>query len=246
MHECGAIDYPSFLTLLKQLIPPLSTQLADRRSTIVKQACHLLNVLSKELLGDFEPCAEQFIPMLFKLVVITVLVIAESSDTCTKTILQNCKVARILPRVADIAKNDRSAILRARCCEYALLILEYWADAPEIQRSADLYEDLIKCCVADAMSESLRPKEEDLQAFYRRFVRSRIQGVRVYGPTGSGKSHNMFGCARQPDIVYRALRDILDGGGGCDSGDDEDDAMAAARRRHAELRADRTPYAPPL
>lgn len=40
-----------------------------------------------------------------------------------------------------------------RCCEYALLILEYWADAPEIQRSADLYEDLIRCCVADAMSE---------------------------------------------------------------------------------------------
>ncbi|KAE8799628.1 CLIP-associating protein 2 [Hordeum vulgare] len=91
--------------------------------------------------------------MLFKLVVITVLVIAESSNTCTKTILRNCKVARILPRVADTAKNDRSAILRARCCEYALLILEYWVDAPEIQRSADLYEDLIKCCVADAMIE---------------------------------------------------------------------------------------------
>lgn len=44
-------------------------------------------------------------------------------------------------------------ILYYRCCDYALLILEYWADAPEIQRSADLYEDLIRCCVADAMSE---------------------------------------------------------------------------------------------
>jgi CLIP-associating protein 1/2 len=43
-----------------------------------------------------------------------------------------------------------------RCCEYALLILEYWVDAPEIQRSADLYEDLIKSCVADAMSEVQR------------------------------------------------------------------------------------------
>ncbi|KAF8704181.1 hypothetical protein HU200_031676 [Digitaria exilis] len=149
----GAIDYPSFLMLLKQLVPPLSTQLSDRRSSIVKQACHLLNILSKELLGDFEPCAEQFILMLFKLVVITVLVIAESADTCIKTILRNCKVARILPRIVDTAKNDRSAILRARCCEYALLVLEYWADAPEIQRSADLYEDMIKCCVADAMSE---------------------------------------------------------------------------------------------
>ncbi|MFS7888508.1 putative armadillo-like helical, CLASP domain, TOG domain-containing protein [Helianthus anomalus] len=149
----GAIDYSCFRGLLKQLINPLSTQLADRRSSIVKQACHLLNFLSKELLGDFESFAEMFIPALFKLVVITVLVIAESADNCIKTMLRNCKVARILPRVAENAKHDRSAILRARCCEYALLILEYWADAPEIQRSADLYEDLIKCCVGDAMSE---------------------------------------------------------------------------------------------
>ncbi|CAN6460516.1 unnamed protein product [Victoria cruziana] len=149
----GAADYASFLSLLKQLIGPLSGQLSDRRSSIVKQACHLLNFLSKELLGDFEACAEMFIPVLFKLVVITVLVIAESADNCIKTMLRNCKVARVLPRIADCAKNDRSAVLRARCCEYALLILEYWADASEIQRSADLYEDLIKCCVADAMSE---------------------------------------------------------------------------------------------
>ncbi|XP_006647520.1 CLIP-associated protein-like [Oryza brachyantha] len=149
----GAIDYPSFLVLLKQLVPPLSAQLSDRRSSIVKQVCHLLNILSKELLGDFEPCAEIFIPVLFKLVVITVLVIAESADNCIKTILRNCKVSRILPLIADTAKNDRSAVLRARCSEYALLILEYWADAPEIQRASDIYEDLIKCCVADAMSE---------------------------------------------------------------------------------------------
>lgn len=149
----GAADHPCFRGLLKQLVGPLSAQLSDRRSSIVKQACHLLSFLSKELLGDFEACAEMFIPVLFKLVVITVLVIAESADNCIKTMLRNCKVSRILPRIADCAKNDRSAILRARCCEYALLILEYWADAPEIQRSADLYEDLIKCCVGDAMSE---------------------------------------------------------------------------------------------
>ncbi|AQK48834.1 CLIP-associated protein [Zea mays] len=128
--QLGAIDYSSFLMLLKQLVPPLSTQLSDRRSSIVKQ-------------------------MLFKLVVITVLVIAESADTCIKTILQNCKVGRILPRIVDTTKNDRSAILRARCCEYALLILEYWADASGIQRSADLYEDMIKCyTVVNAMSFS--------------------------------------------------------------------------------------------
>ncbi|CAJ1897870.1 unnamed protein product [Sphenostylis stenocarpa] len=149
----GAVDYPCFRGLLKQLVGPLSTQLSDRRSSIVKQACHLLCFLSKDLLGDFEACAEMFIPVLFKLVVITVLVIAESADNCIKTMLRNCKVARVLPRIADCAKNDRNAVLRARCCEYALLVLEHWPDAPEIHRSADLYEDMIKCCVSDAMSE---------------------------------------------------------------------------------------------
>ncbi|CAA0823913.1 CLIP-associated protein [Striga hermonthica] len=149
----GATDYSCFLGLLKQLVAPLTTQLSDRRSSIVKQACHLLSFLSKDLLGDFEACAEMFIPALFKLVVITVLVIAESADNCIKTMLRNCKVSRSLPRIVDSAKNDRNAVLRARCCEYALLILEHWADAPEIHRSADLYADLIRCCVADAMSE---------------------------------------------------------------------------------------------
>ncbi|MED6109987.1 hypothetical protein PIB30_038701 [Stylosanthes scabra] len=110
----GAADYPSFRGLLKQLVGPLSTQLSDRRSSIVKQACHLLCFLSKELLGEFEACAEMFIPVLFKLVVITVLVIAESADNCIKTMLRNCKVARVLPRIADSAKNDRNAVLRAR------------------------------------------------------------------------------------------------------------------------------------
>jgi CLIP-associating protein 1/2 len=33
----GATDYSCFRGLLKQLVGPLSTQLADRRSTIVKQ-----------------------------------------------------------------------------------------------------------------------------------------------------------------------------------------------------------------
>lgn len=63
-------------------------------------------------------------------------------------------------------------------------------------------------------------EEEDLDEFYKRYVGSRIAGVKLgakctvmmYGPTGSGKSHTMFGCARQAGIVYWALKDILSGG----------------------------------
>ncbi|KAK9087514.1 hypothetical protein Syun_029908 [Stephania yunnanensis] len=70
-------------------------------------------------------------------------------------------------------------------------------------------------------------EEEDLEGFYKKFVESRINGVKLgakctvmmYGPTGAGKSHTMFGCARQPGIVYRALRDILGENG--EEGDSE-------------------------
>ncbi|PUZ78233.1 hypothetical protein GQ55_1G436800 [Panicum hallii var. hallii] len=163
----GAADYSAFPMLLKQLVTPLITQLLDRRSSVVKQACHLLNFLSKELLRDFEPYAELLIPVLLKNVVITILVIAESADNCIKEMLRNCKVARILPRIIEFAKNDRSAVLRARCCEYAILMLEYWVDTPEIQRSAYLYEDLIKCCIEDATSEV----RSNARACYRMFSR---------------------------------------------------------------------------
>lgn len=71
-------------------------------------------------------------------------------------------------------------------------------------------------------------EEEDLDGFYKKFVESRIKGVKLgakctimmYGPTGSGKSHTMFGCAKQPGIVYKSLKDIL-GDGGSDGANDE-------------------------
>ncbi|CAM6027387.1 unnamed protein product, partial [Sphagnum balticum] len=149
----GATEYACFPLLLKQLVGPLSLQLADRCSSIVKQACHLLNLLSKELQNDFDTFAESFIPMLFKLVVVTVLVIAESADTCIKTMLRNSKVARVLPRIIESAKHDCNAVLRARCCEYALLMLEEWSESSEMQCAAELYQELIKCCCGDAMDE---------------------------------------------------------------------------------------------
>lgn len=62
-------------------------------------------------------------------------------------------------------------------------------------------------------------EEDDLEGFYKKFVESRINGVKMgqkctimmYGPTGSGKSHTMFGCLKQPGIVYNSLKGILGG-----------------------------------
>ncbi|KAJ3672097.1 hypothetical protein LUZ60_006818 [Juncus effusus] len=149
----GCVGFKSFNSHVKHLITPFINQLLDRRSTVVKQVCHLLSLLSKEMCRDFEPCAELLIPVLFKLVVITIQVIADSADSCIKTLLCNCKVSRVIPRIIDCAKNDRNSVLRARCCEYAVLMLQNWAESSEILKSADFYENLIKSCIEDARSE---------------------------------------------------------------------------------------------
>lgn len=66
----------------------------------------------------------------------------------------------------------------------------------------------------DGVSSS---ENEDLDGFYKKFIEPRINGVKLgakctimmYGPTGSGKSYTMFGCAKQPGIVYMSLKGIL-------------------------------------
>lgn len=68
--------------------------------------------------------------------------------------------------------------------------------------------------ILDGVSVS---EEDGLEEFYQKFVGSRINGVKLgdkctimmYGPTGSGKSHTMFGCGKEQGIVYKSLRDIL-------------------------------------
>ncbi|RWW83376.1 hypothetical protein BHE74_00008124 [Ensete ventricosum] len=100
-------------------------------------------------------------------------------------------------------------------------VLEISGDGRSLRVRTDVgYRDF----ALDGVSLS---EHEDLEAFYRRFVESRVEGVRLgakctimmYGPTGSGKSHTMFGCPKQPGIVYMALRDILGGEGGGDGPD---------------------------
>ncbi|MCO5575275.1 hypothetical protein L7F22_029075 [Adiantum nelumboides] len=65
-------------------------------------------------------------------------------------------------------------------------------------------------------------ESEDLPSFYKKYVESRIESVKsggrctimMYGPTGAGKSHTMFGSAKEPGIAYRALQNILGGSNG--------------------------------
>ncbi|ONK73971.1 uncharacterized protein A4U43_C03F1470 [Asparagus officinalis] len=74
------------------------------------------------------------------------------------------KVSR--PDTGSSSASKGEFVPLTRYCEYALLILEYWANALDIQRSAELYEDLLKCCVANAMGEIIDDEDRGLHKRY--------------------------------------------------------------------------------
>ncbi|GAV77453.1 Kinesin domain-containing protein [Cephalotus follicularis] len=103
--------------------------------------------------------------------------------------------------------------------EKPISILQLNSDKQTLRIRADIgYRDFS----LDGISIS---EDEDLDTFYKKFVESRINGVKLgskctimmYGPTGAGKSYTMFGSAKESGIVYRALKGILgeeESGGG--------------------------------
>ncbi|QCE07608.1 kinesin family member 11 [Vigna unguiculata] len=113
-----------------------------------------------------------------------------------------------------------------------LSVLQTSSNSSSIRVRADFgYRDF----TLDGVSLS---EEEALDVFYKKFVESRINGVKLgdkctimmYGPTGSGKSHTMFGCSKQAGIVYRSLRDILGDGDNADG-----DSGGDSREEHLGL-----------
>lgn len=58
---------------------------------------------------------------------------------------------------------------------------------------------------------------ENLQAFYGRYVESRVEDVKtggrctimMYGPTGAGKSYTMFGAAHEKGVAHHALSQLM-------------------------------------
>ncbi|KAH0470205.1 hypothetical protein IEQ34_001763 [Dendrobium chrysotoxum] len=120
----------------------------------------------------------------------------------------------VISRIRDLPDRKDKSLLSSSA-------LEITGDGRSLRVRSDVgYRDFS----LDGVSLS---ENEDLEGFYRRFVESRVKVVRsganctimMYGPTGAGKSHTMFGGVKDSGIVYRALKDIL-GEGDRDGGMD--------------------------
>ena len=161
----GAAEWDAFPAQLAKLRGPLTAQVADRRSSIVRQAAHLLVILSAELGGEFEKEAAHFVPELFKCVVITVQIISESGDHGIRGVLHNCQARQLVPRLCEAASRDRSVKLRCHATGWLRVIAREW-DALGGARNQECVEEALKVMVADG-SPDVRAGARKLFSAYR-------------------------------------------------------------------------------
>ncbi|KAK9862360.1 hypothetical protein WJX84_010387 [Apatococcus fuscideae] len=149
----GAAMFPGFLEMLQRMREPLILQLADRRSAVSRQTCHLIGELAAAMQSSFEPMALILFPELLKTLIITVQVMADAADACCHTIIQQCLSLRLMVRTCDTIKTDKNAKLRQHCSIYLLQMVTGWP-ASSWQRCLPALETALKASCQDAQSST--------------------------------------------------------------------------------------------
>jgi len=139
--------------LQRPLRDPLLAQLADRRSSVVKQATHLVVVLAQRLGAAFEPTAEALLPQLFGVVIISIKVMSDAGVACGRDLLRHCHGPRLALRIAEAAKSDRNAKLRCAAFDWLTLALGEWEDWA-LERAVGGVEEALKGGMTDADADA--------------------------------------------------------------------------------------------
>ena len=114
-----------------------------------RAACAALQACCETSLQRFEPLAIGLLPDLLKLLVISIVVVAEAAHSCMTVIVHNCHSSRMLKGIVDPLVNDKSARLRQRCAEYLHQMLHQWPHTV-LSRDVSLVSSGVTKAVEDA------------------------------------------------------------------------------------------------
>jgi hypothetical protein len=116
---------------------------------VARAACAAVAACAEEAGQRFEPLATALLPDLFKLLVISIVVMADAAHACMMTIVSCCHSSRLLKSIVDGLVTDKSARLRQRCAEYLHQVLQEW---PHTVLSRDV--QLVRSGVTKALEDA--------------------------------------------------------------------------------------------
>ena len=101
--------HEAFVPLLtRHLREPLTEQVADMRSAVLKVACNAIVQLAN-LLGDsFAPLAEHLLPVILANTCKSVQVMVDDANSCILSVLGSTQSSRLVQKVVDSASGERN------------------------------------------------------------------------------------------------------------------------------------------
>ena len=169
----GACDFDSFAGHLKTMKDALVAQLAELRSSLVRDACAALGAAAEKMRESFEPFCIDFVPPMLKQTTVTIQVIREASNLGLRTLLVYSTPAKVTPRLLA-ALADRSSSLRKNAIEYVRLLLEATPVHSEgercpLEKHADALATALKAALTDAIAEVRATARLSFWAYHRHF-----------------------------------------------------------------------------
>lgn len=190
-------SFDSFPALFLKFIAPLSVQLNDLRSAIVKEAAKTAS-LAAQILGDnFENCADRLTDTLFKVLNSGTKIIADTAHSSLLEILEAVACWRLIPKTIEQLTNKNPSI-RVRSCQYLVIMLENYP--------AELFEYAcsIKSGFLEMIEQGLNLVVSDAAAEARSYGRQAFLAYRNLYPDRANRLFSRFETSAQ-----RAFGDII-------------------------------------
>ena len=139
-------------------------KILDQRSALSKEACSVISSLAAVLGDDFEPLAEFFIGVLFKMVTNSINVLSENAHQCIISIIRKChKLDRSIPLICNSATSSHN-VLRTKAMEYLKIALM------ELPTSAiEKFAANIEFCISKGVIDALPDARTSARQCYWRY-----------------------------------------------------------------------------
>ncbi|CAM9218512.1 unnamed protein product, partial [Hapterophycus canaliculatus] len=149
----GGSEFPGLLVgLVRASVHEMvGHKVSENRSAVAREACRCVAVLARCLTDHFGALAELWLPELLRNTTRAV-VVAAAGDEAARAVFGCTEdgFPRLLPYLVETAKN-KSAAIRRRCLDYAMLALARWNDAA-FDRHVGQIRDMVTAAIGDADS----------------------------------------------------------------------------------------------
>ena len=179
------ITFENFPALFLKFTAPLSAQLQDLRSAVVKEACSTI-VLAASILGDsFELCAERLSDVLYRLINSGNKILAESGSDCYIEIIKSVVTWRLIPKTLE-QFSCKNANIRIKACMFLQTMLELYP--------IEVFEYAAnnKAGFLEKLESGLKIAVHDASSDTRAIARKAFLGYRNFFPARANKLFSTF------------------------------------------------------